>query len=67
MTTACPWAYDLYPPFSNLHGDPFLISQTHLTQALCELGCAYIERGVVLPARRRSVKLAVSSRFEVSR
>ena len=30
-----------------LHGDPFL-SQTHLTQALCELRGAYPGRGVVV-------------------
>jgi hypothetical protein len=51
---AAALAYDLFPSFVKLHGDPFL-SQTHLTQAFCELRGAYPGRVVVLPTRRRSL------------
>jgi hypothetical protein len=37
---AAALAYDLFPSFVKLHGDPFL-SQTHLIQAFCELRGAY--------------------------
>jgi hypothetical protein len=47
---AAALANDLFLLFLvRLHGDPFL-SQTHLTQALCELRGAYPGRGVVLQA-----------------
>ena len=47
-------AYDLFPSFTfvRLHGDR-LLSQTHLTQALCELRGAYPGRGVDTSIRQR--------------